>query len=427
MKASAIYDELTAAVNSESGLKVWELLSREKINDVHGYFCEELPAEHSAACVSCEALLRPPLKKLDAYNIWVLLDRGAYPPVELCASGYRYGKVKPSTPLKLAVDSGAVDDVRKLLAAGADVNLLQPQICARRSDSFDVDECSACDTPLMAAARRRDVAMMRVLIAHGANVSQTIPGVDDHLSRNKSALTVAAKTGDEQVISELVSSGADVNQSLGFYGTVLHHYWGSDKLVNLLVRLGADPNTTNEAEKSVFLKVLDRGHVVCSACNLDLVLQSLRLLLPTTRHLDHYLQSDCAISWLKRECAILLLQHGARMHYTDVFLGENSKFKIHVPINSTQHSEEFIELLLAADVNFRGMRQRISCIDRNYYYVLNLDVLEEKLSQPLTLQTSCVISVRRRLRSISDVGMWSRIDALPLPKTIRDRLKLIVW
>ena len=58
--------------------------------------------------------------------------------------------------------------------------------------------------------------------------------------------------------------------------------------------------------------------------------------------------------------------------------------------------------------------------------MLNLDVIEDKLSQPLTLQMSCVISVRRRLRSIRDVGMWARIDALPLPAIIKDRLKLIV-
>ena len=172
---AAIYDELKTAVNTQSGFKVWELLSRENIDDIHGYFCEELPAERPAACVSCEELLTPPLRKLDSSLIIVLLGRGAYPPVELCASGHRYGKGKPSTPLKLAIDSGSVDDVRKLLAAGADINFTQPQICAKLKDYRNINNgCTACDSPLMAAVRRRDVAMMRLLIAHGADVSQTI-------------------------------------------------------------------------------------------------------------------------------------------------------------------------------------------------------------------------------------------------------------
>ena len=92
-----------------------------------------------------------------------------------------------------------------------------------------------------------------------------------------------------------------------------------------------------------------------------------------------------------------------------------------------KHSEKFIELLRAADTDFRGVRQQVVGLDRRIRKVLNLDVLDQKLSQPLTLQTSCVISVRRRLRSISDVGMWARIDALSLPSIIKDRLKLLVW
>ena len=174
----------------------------------------------------------------------------------------------------------------------------------------------------------------------------------------------------------------------------------------------------------MFLRVLYRGHIYATY-DLDSVLQSLRLLLPTTRRLDYYLQSHYAFSWLEKECAMLLLQHGARIDYLS--LGLNFKSMIAVPRNSTQQSEEFIEFLRAADTNFRSMCPRISSLYKENWDVISLDVLKDKLSQPLTLQTSCVISVRRRLRSISDVGMWPSIDALPLPATIRDLLKLIVW
>ena len=53
------------------------------------------------------------------------------------------------------------------------------------------------------------------------------------------------------------------------------------------------------------------------------VLQSLRLLLPTARYLDHYLFEYRAIVWLNTECTMLLLQHGARILYYRAFLAES--------------------------------------------------------------------------------------------------------
>ena len=91
-----------------------------------------------------------------------------------------------------------------------------------------------------------------------------------------------------------------------------------------------------------------------------------------------------------------------------------------------QHSERFIELLRAADTDFSGVRQRIASVDKDEWAPLNLDVLDWKLSQPLTLQTSCVISVRRQLRSVSDVGMWTRVDKLFLSPNVKENLKLIL-
>ena len=427
MSRRITYNELKAAVSrSDSVDKVSSLLSRAKIDDIHGYFCKELSEKHSAACASCKELLRPPVRRRDTGMIMLLLYRGVYPPVQLCATEYRYGRRnKPWTPLKRAVESGSLDDVRKLLSAGADVNA-HPRICAVIPCELDYNECADCDTPLMAAVRRRDVAMMRLLIAHGANVSRAIPDIDPSASC-KTALLVAAITGDEHVITELVTSGADVNQPLGLRGTVLHHCCDNDRVLMHLVRLGADPNAEAEMGASVFFKVLLTGEATTSMCCLDSLLQSLRLLLPTTHDLDGYLRRHDEIIRLKTECSMLLLQHGANICYKSAFLLKSAKYVRWAWGNRKKHSEEFIELLRAADTDFRGVRQRIASLDRTEWEMLNLDVLEEKLSQPLTLQTSCVISVRRRLRSIRDVGLWRMIDALPLSAIIKDRLKLVVW
>ena len=172
--------------------------------------------------------------------------------------------------------------------------------------------------------------------------------------------------------------------------------------------------------------MLKRGCVRSLYC-LDSVLQSLHLLLPATPNLESHFQWRGAFLRLPTECTKLVLQHGARIDYSDSFL-EISPICFEIQCRKQkQHSEEFIKFLRAADTNFSCVPERIASLDRTEWKLLNLDVLEDKLSQPLTLQTSCVISVRRRLRSISDVRMWARIDALPLPTALRDRLKLLVW
>ena len=93
----------------------------------------------------------------------------------------------------------------------------------------------------------------------------------------------------------------------------------------------------------------------------------------------------------------------------------------------SKHSERFIDLLRAADTDFSGVRQRIASVNKDEWAPLNLDVLDQKLSQPLTLQAWCVISVRRQVCSVSDWQMWTRIEKLALPKVIKDRLKLKMW
>ena len=92
-----------------------------------------------------------------------------------------------------------------------------------------------------------------------------------------------------------------------------------------------------------------------------------------------------------------------------------------------QDDERFIQLMLAADTVFSDDRQRIASFNKDKLKSLGLSVLARKLSQPLTLQVWCVISVRRQLRSVSDRGMWNMIEKLPLPTVINDRLKLRVW
>ena len=429
------YNKIKTALSSD--LSWWDVsrLLRNRFNsDIHAYFCDDL-AKSEAVCSRCETLLEEPLRKMDTDMLHVLLQHGTYPPEGICAAGYQYSHTR-STPLSCAVQSGSLGDVRKLLSEGAhDVNW-HPRLCASRFTKF-LSNCDGCDTPLMAAVRREDIAMMRLLIAHGANVSEVIDGYFGYRPfgppcLRKTALLVALQTKNKEVIIELVTSGADVNQSLGPIGTLVHYFYDQEPMVQLLIQLGADPNATNEnGNTAVSLTLLQYR---CGSRGRNLLVQKLlRTLLPLMRNLDALLQANAVIqqrgviATMDNDCTTLFLQHGATMSYCTMYLIQLHPWRLLLRKSGEQHSERFIELLRAADTDFSGVRQRIASVGQQDCERLNLAVLEQKLSQPLTLQASCVIRVRRQLRIVRDWGMWASIENLPLPAVMKALLKLEIY
>ena len=429
----AMHCQLNAALSSGSDFDVWQLLSSgsgKHDNDLHKYMCAEL-GEHSLFCKRCDTVFILSLQQGNTSIPRLLWECALYSSDEICDAGYPYSHTR-STSLKRAVESGSLDDVRQLLSQGPadDVNA-HPKCCLKHPSMFQ-GICADCDTPLMAAVRREDIAMMRLLIEHGANVSDKILGIYDHFAglTCKTAFLVALDTGNEEVIKELVTSGADVNQSFGPVGTALHWCFEHNPTVQILAQSGADPHLTDDFDRTPVFLVLDRCHLRDDS-NCSSARESLQALLPSTRDLDTIVQKKRSLgSWcapIDNKWVTLFLQHGARMRYCQMYLTGSPAWASDLRNNSKLHSERFIELLRAADTDFSGVRQRIASADKDEWETLNLDVLDQKLSQPLTLQTSCVISIRRRLLSIGDVGVWARIDKLPLPPIIRDRVKLEVW
>ena len=174
------YNKLKTAVSS--GFKytfVKLLLRRDVTSGIHQHFCADLP-KRPAVCSRCEALLEKPLQEEDTRTLRLLLKHGAYMSENICAAGYEYNHTR-STPLKRAVQSGSLDDVRQLLSEGTDDVNAHPRFCLRsvpriRRDPSVRKTCADCDTPLMAAVRRKDITMMRLLIAHGASLSEAVRG-----------------------------------------------------------------------------------------------------------------------------------------------------------------------------------------------------------------------------------------------------------
>ena len=124
------------------------------------------------------------------------------------------------------------DNVRDLIAAGADVNMAVPEL--------EDDPSAFGDCPLNAAATRGHADCVRLLIGAGADPNRNVPPEGGQFP-----LLMAAENGHTDIVGMLIDAGADVswinpeNGTHALGGAVLR---GHVEIVNLLLEAGADPN-----------------------------------------------------------------------------------------------------------------------------------------------------------------------------------------
>ncbi len=152
----------------------------------------------------------PPNQATEHEIVQLLLDRGANPNMQLFyrpkSAGFGgFGASRGTTPLIRAAADGDVVLVKMLLAHGADVHL------------FQADH----ETPLMAAVsggrggggERNAIAVLRVLYAAGAGADVNVLAVPHALMRTRggTALQYATRAEWKRAMALLVSYGAKVN------------------------------------------------------------------------------------------------------------------------------------------------------------------------------------------------------------------------
>lgn len=120
-----------------------------------------------------------------------------------------------------AAEEGAVDEVTKLLNAGANVNA-----------KVDGD-----GSPLIAAARAGQIKTVQLLLDRGANPDMAVPG-------DGNALIMAAREGHEDVVNLLLDNRASIDLVVPDDENPLIQASGSGQIgvVKLLVSRGADVN-----------------------------------------------------------------------------------------------------------------------------------------------------------------------------------------
>jgi ankyrin repeat protein len=197
-----------------------------------------------------------------------------------------------ATPLWLAAQNGSAAMVRRLLEGGANPNLAllageTPLMVAARGGSAEVVELLAAaganvnahaargQTALMWAAAQTHPQVVKALIARGADIHarsgvwSQVMAVPPHgmLEYNRTiphgrdtALLFAARSGDLESASLLVTAGANANDAdaWGVSALVLAAHSGFRDLVEFLLDAGADPNQAEAGFTALHAAIMRR-------------------------------------------------------------------------------------------------------------------------------------------------------------------------
>eukprot|EP01059_Diplonema_ambulator_P037202 TRINITY_DN9703_c0_g1_i1.p1 TRINITY_DN9703_c0_g1~~TRINITY_DN9703_c0_g1_i1.p1 ORF type:complete len:388 (+),score=38.20 TRINITY_DN9703_c0_g1_i1:58-1164(+) len=140
----------------------------------------------------------------------------------------------------LVLSEGGCDNATRLIELGANVNQLG----------------SLGKTPLMYAAGKGDVNMVRCLVSHRADVKLTC-------SNGETAMHYAARNGHADVIEALHQSGADINATASISGnTPLHSSARSlGPAIDRLLALGASLSIVNKLNQTALhTAVIEANH-----------------------------------------------------------------------------------------------------------------------------------------------------------------------
>jgi len=316
--------------------------------------------------------------------------------------------------LHWAAWQGNDEVIQCLLESGADVN------------AFDVYS----KTPLHLCCESLNYHGSAALLNHGADV--TLTDSDDC-----EPLHLLCANGGVRIAQMLLESCAvDVNASSQI-GTPLHLAckYNHVSLVRLLVAHGADVNALHPPTADVAMKLTPRFSPLSSIFadvssgskdeySMLLILEYLlnKGAFVHWRHADETVETPIvgAMKGGFESCALLLVRHGSP---TDVTVDGVSLL-----LKACQlKMKGLVDALLAIGVDL-GDEQWLRAPEQPDSLAEELDILsvlrETHFKEPYSMRTLSASVVRRCLCRLTNSSVSEKIDALPLPKTLRSTLKL---
>ena len=191
------------------------------------------------------------------------------------ATPFAFSRGVARNPLLIACRQGNLDEIRRLLESGRDVNVMVPL-----PESRGTHVGSQFVTPLYTACASNQIEVARLLINRGADVELSSGGftplflasaagnygmvcllifvgranIDCVTDKGDTPFSMASSCGHLAIVRLLIDRGADVNRTYDDGATALHLACqdGHTEVVGLLIDRGADINAATAAGRTSF-------------------------------------------------------------------------------------------------------------------------------------------------------------------------------
>ena len=289
--------------------------------------------------------------------------------------------------------------------------------------------------------------LIHLLLESGADI-------DFEDSQGNTALFRAAGLGDVACSGTLIHLGANIRHTNVWKETVLSHALrrpDAHDILRYLIGQGADPNVVNVHGRKVLGTTLDAIRISCVGTHpqetpvphRQPIRSVLNLLLEVTTNINDTnglnFMRCCLGASIRADVlyyhncdfpvTVLMLKHGALMPYREMFLVAMQQ-RAGLPDFARRRkcgffTVQFTRFLRLAGVNFGNLDELSVNLPRwaAARYCTFLDDIKRIVYEPMTLQQTCCVAVRR---SIAVNGpLWSKLDELPVPSLLKKYLKMI--